>query len=122
PLNPEYPELKWEVLSTANVGIDFGLWKSRVNGTVNFYNNVTTDLFVTQELSRTTGFTSLDINTGKVLNRGVEVMLDIDLVRTKNFLWNVYGNFTYNKNEVLDLGKADEFESGTAIIKEGYPL
>jgi TonB-dependent starch-binding outer membrane protein SusC len=122
PANPEYPELKWEVLSTANVGVDFGLWKSRVNGTVNFYNNVTTDLFVTQELSRTTGFTSLDINTGKVLNRGVEVMLDIDLVRTKNFLWNVYGNFTYNKNEVLDLGKADEFESGTAIIKEGYPI
>lgn len=122
PLSPEYPELKWEVLNTANVGVDFGLWKRRVNGTVNFYNNVTTDLFVTQELSRTTGWTSLDINSGKVLNRGVEVMLDIDLVRTKNVLWNVYGNFTYNKNEVLDLGKAEEFESGTAIIKEGYPI
>ena len=56
-------------------------------------------------------------------NKGIEVDIQGDVVKTKDLVWTVGGNVAYNKNEVTDLAGADEFEIGyTGIIRVGLPL
>ena len=120
--NPPNPDLRWEISRQFNVGFEFGFWNNRLSGEVALYRNNTEDLFVRQQLSRTTGATSLEINTGKMRNQGVEIELKGDVIRAKDFYWNVGVNFSYNDNEITSLGQVDEQEAGTGIYREGRPL
>jgi TonB-linked SusC/RagA family outer membrane protein len=117
-------DLKWEVTTVTNLGIDFELFKNRIYGDVNFYNKITTDLFVNKPLAQSAAapFGSLDINGGKLGNKGVELVLNIEVLRKKNFTWTIFGNGSYNKNEVLDLGGVDAYDAGTSRITKGLPL
>ncbi len=119
---PGNPDLKWEVTTVTNLGVDYELFKNRIYGDINLYNKVTTDLFIQKTLSATSGFTSLDVNAGKLGNKGVEVVLNIEVLRKKDFTWTIFGNASYNKNEVLDLGGLDSYERGTEKITKGFPL
>ncbi|PWJ45031.1 TonB-linked SusC/RagA family outer membrane protein [Sediminitomix flava] len=116
------PDLKWEVSNKFNLGIDFGLFNDRISGTVEVYNDVTTDLFIPVQLSATSGFTSLQMNAGSMRNRGIELQLNTDNLEIEDFRWSTSLNFSYNKNEILDLGQVDQYESGTYLIKEGLPF
>lgn len=117
--NPNY---KWEVIESLNVGVDFKVWKSRISGSIDYYNRKTTDLFLDTQLSLTTGFGSLSKNVGTMRNRGIEVALNADVLRSGDFAWNLNVNYTHNWNKILDLFQEDEFELGTSIIREGLPL
>ncbi len=122
---PGNNKLKWETTSISNLGIDFELLNRRLYGDVNFYNKVTKDLFIAKKLSAVagfgTGFTQ-NINGGKLGNKGVEVVLNGEVVRKKDFVVTVFGNSGYNKNEVLNLAGEPAYEAGTELIKEGFPL
>ncbi len=117
------PDLKWEELNQANLRLEFGFLK-RINGTLDLYNNVTSDLFLQQSLSSAASgaFGAVDINSGKMRNRGVELNMNVDVLNVKGFTWSVNGNLAYNDNEITDLGGEDEFEFGTSIAKEGLPF
>ncbi len=123
-LTPGYTSLKWETTKTTNLGLDFEILNRRVYGDVNVYNKETVDLFVTRNLSATSGFGfyPLDVNAGKLSNKGVEVALTGELIRKKDFLWSVNGNFGYNKNRVKDLGGLNSYEQGTELVAVGMPL
>ncbi len=127
------PNIKWEIGKKFDIGLDFSFFKSRLSGTIDFYNDITSDLFITQTLSYTAGIpddpgtTAVDpnrksINAGEMRNRGIEVLLNADIIRTSNFVLSVNGNITYNQNEITSLGQVDEFELGTSIVKVGLPL
>ncbi|WP_340106243.1 SusC/RagA family TonB-linked outer membrane protein [Rhodohalobacter sp. 8-1] len=122
PSSPGNDDLQWETAYKLNLGVDFSLYEGRLNGTLDVYNENTEDLFIDQQLSRTAGFTSLEINAGSMRNRGIEIGVDGDVIRTRDFLLNLNANFSYNQNEITDLGQVDEFELGTSIIREGLPL
>ena len=122
PLNAGNPQAQWERINTLNAGIDFGLFKNKITGSLDVYNKVTENNIVTQQLSATSGFNSQLINAAKVGNRGVELAINVDVVRSRSITWSLGGNLAYNKNEVLDLGQVNEFELGTSIIREGLPL
>jgi TonB-dependent starch-binding outer membrane protein SusC len=122
PSNVPDPDLKWEVSNVTNLGVDYGLFNNRISGSVDVYNNLTSDLFITSQISRVTGFTSLQRNAGKMQNRGIEVALNTENLNWNGLTWSTNINFTYNKNEILDLGQVSEFEQGTSIIREGLPL
>ena len=92
------PDLKWETVTKFNMGVDFTVWNGRLNGSIDFYNDITSDAFITQQLSRTTGFTSLSINGGKIRNRGVELQLDADVYKTQDLNVNVFANLSYDSN------------------------
>ncbi|GAB3651029.1 TonB-dependent receptor [Echinicola sediminis] len=115
------PQLQWELSNQFNVGFDVGLF-GKLMANIDLYNNLTTRLFVTRQLSRTTGFVSLESNDGKVRNRGVELNLEYNILSTRDFSWSVGGNIAYNDNEIRDLGQVEEFEQGTSIIRVGLPL
>lgn len=66
-------ELRWETSAQTNVGIDFGAFDSRFNLTLDFYNIKTKDLYMSKNISLTSGFGSILANAGSIVNRGIEI-------------------------------------------------
>ena len=122
PSNAGNTNVTWERIKTWNAGIDFGFFQNRINGSVDAYNKKTVGNIISQQLSYTSGFSDLPVNAGTVVNKGVELGLNVDVLRTKDFRWSVGGNIAYNHNEVTDLGQVSEFEQGTELVKVGLPL
>jgi TonB-linked SusC/RagA family outer membrane protein len=122
PTFPGNPDFDWEYAKKFDLGLEFAVLKNRVRSTIDYYNNDTYNLFVSQQLSRTSGFTSLNVNAGTMRNRGVEISLQGDIISSKDWLVTLYGNYAYNKNTITSLGQVNEFESGTSIIRVGLPL
>lgn len=98
-------KLKWEETTQANIGIDFGLFKDRLKGTLDVYQNTTKDALLFRPVSLTSGFTSFPDNVGSLRNSGVDLEVNYALVEDKinNFYVNIYANANYNKNEILSL-------------------
>ncbi|MBS1742795.1 MAG: TonB-dependent receptor [Bacteroidetes bacterium] len=120
--SPGNPNLQWEQKASFNFGIEFGILKNRVSGSVEFYNDKTTNLFYSLPVSQTTGFTTQISNAGSLRNRGIELQLKIVPVKTKQFSWTIDGNFTYNKNTVLSLPNGtDTVNFGSTTLKIGMP-
>jgi TonB-linked SusC/RagA family outer membrane protein len=112
----------WEYANQANIGLDFALFKNKVKATVDVYNKTTKNLFISQQVSRTSGVGSLNTNAGSMRNRGIEVDLSADVVSNRDLKWTVSGNISYNENTILDLGQVNEFILGTSIIRKGLPF
>ncbi|MDH7444491.1 SusC/RagA family TonB-linked outer membrane protein [Aquimarina sp. 2201CG14-23] len=95
--------LKWEEVTQANIGLDFGLFNSRLRGSVDFYRKKTKDLFQSLPITLINGQGTVDANVGDLTNTGVDWNLSYDLIKgndlkvTLNFLGN------YNKNELANL-------------------
>lgn len=103
------PNLKWETSTSANIGLDFGLFAGRVGGSVEIYDTETSDLLIYKSLSQSTGYTNQLVNLGKVQNRGVEVTLNFVPVKTKSLEWDVNLTFSKNQNKILKIdGSVDE--------------
>jgi TonB-linked SusC/RagA family outer membrane protein len=124
PNTPGNPELKIETITKLNVGAELGLWKNRARFVVDVYKNTTEDLFVSVPLGATTGFggTSLPINAGRMSNRGVELTMNVDVIKTKNVDVTLGFNHAINNNKIEDLGPVQEYPQGTGIIRKGAPF
>jgi TonB-linked SusC/RagA family outer membrane protein len=122
PNTPGNPDYDWEYKNELNVGIDFAGWNNRIRTTVEGYRSTTKNLFISQQLSRTSGFGALDINAGSLQNTGIEATVAVDVLATPIFVWSLDANIAYNKNEITDLGQATEYPSGTSIVREGLPI
>jgi TonB-linked SusC/RagA family outer membrane protein len=116
------PNVKWEETKSANVGVDFELFKSKIRGSFDFYNKKTEAFFQQVDLSLTTGTPSLIRNAGTMRNRGIELSLAGDIYTSKLVTITARGNYAYNKNVVLDLEGVNEFETGYILVKEGLPF
>jgi len=95
--------LGWELSNTANLGVDFGLIKGRISGSVDFYDTRTSDLLLDRGLPPTTGVTTVKQNIGKTNNRGVEITLTSTNIRTNNLTWTSNFTFTKNKERISEL-------------------
>lgn len=124
PTTPGNPNLKIETIRKLNIGTDLAFWKNRVRFTADVYSNKTVDLFVSQPLGATTGFggSSLPINAGTMTNKGIELSLSVDVVKTKNIDLTFGINHAINKNKIVDLGLVNEYVTGTSIIRKGLPF
>src|SRR5690606_26364026 len=98
-VNFEKPGLSWEVRKTANVGVEFGLLKDRITGTIDVYSATTKGLYLNRQLSGTNGVNSILTNLGKLRNNGIEFAINAAIVKTRNFNWELGFNHTYNKSE-----------------------
>ena len=121
PLTPGNPNLKIEKIQKTNIGLDFSVWRNRARFTIDAYKNKTIDLFVSQPLVAPSGFggTSLPINAGVMSNKGIEFLVNVDIVKTKDLNVAVGMNHAYNKNTIEDLGLVNEYFLGTFVIREG---
>lgn len=116
--------LKPEISTNYEAGLDIRFFKNRLGIDATFYNNTTRNQIVPVPLDPTTGYTSAIINSGKVRNRGVELIVTAMPVKTRSFQWNATINWSKNQNEVLYLaeefggvGKQDIGYGGNATIQ-----
>jgi TonB-linked SusC/RagA family outer membrane protein len=122
--------LKWEKTTTTNVGLDVSVLNSRVNLSVDWYNNESSNLLIKNKIPTSTGYTYQYQNIGSIRNRGVEVVLNSTNIRTKNFTWTMDFNIAFNRSKVLDIygdGEDNSFiqdyESRMGfLIEKGKPL
>ncbi|MGV8829025.1 MAG: SusC/RagA family TonB-linked outer membrane protein [Breznakibacter sp.] len=110
----------WEKLWTSNLGLHVG-FLNRFDVVAEIYNKRTTDMLMEVPVSMADGgFGYRWDNVGAMINRGAELSVNADIVRTKNFTWNVNANASYNYNEITELYNGlDEYEissSGTKFV------
>ena len=96
-------KLQPEISTNSEIGVDLKFLKSRVGLGVTVYNKTITDLIWQASVPSTTGFTLQTQNLGKITNKGIEISLQVTPIKTKDFEWEVYANFTKNKNLLVEL-------------------
>jgi len=102
------PDLKWETTYTRNIGLDFGLFNSRLSGTFELYFNTTKDLLLEFNTAGT-GYNSQYRNMGETENKGFEIALNGVIIDKENFGLNVGFNIGFNKNKIVTLGIMNDF-------------
>jgi TonB-dependent starch-binding outer membrane protein SusC len=101
--NPDNPDLRWEVTTQTNLGLDLGMFSGRLTATVDLYKKTTKDLLMYRELPLSSGFASIISNVGSIENKGLEITLGGDPL-VGDFKWNTNFNISFNRNTVLDIG------------------
>ncbi len=96
-------DITWETTTALNIGVDFELFKSRLTGSIEYYNKKTTDLLFWFSVPESFGATGYYANIGDKRSQGVELTLSGDIIRNKNITWNVNFNITHNKEKILKL-------------------
>jgi hypothetical protein len=93
------------LLSTEyETGIDIGLFKNRLSLNLTYYNRKTDQDIVTTNISIASGYSNAIVNLGQISNKGIEASLKYNLLNTRDWNWDLVGIFSYNKNDVEDLG------------------
>ena len=119
------PDLSWEQLWSSNLALHLG-FLHRFNVDIEFYNKLTTDmLMLVPQSYANNGFGQRWDNVGAMVNRGVELSANLDVIRTEDFVWNISGNASYNHNEITELYNGlNEYEmSGTSTkLVVGHPV
>jgi hypothetical protein len=96
-------ELKNELTSSYEFGLDLRLFNNRVGIDFTYYNQSTSNQILPVEVSAATGFSSRMINAGEIQNRGMELMLNVVPVKVGDFIWNMDINLARNKSKVISL-------------------
>lgn len=122
-------DLKWETTSQVDLGFDLTLFNGKAEVTFDYYKKNTKDLLASVPLPPSIGFTSSLKNIGEIQNKGIEIGLGSTLVRG-GFKWNIFGQVSFNKNEVVQLAGDEIFGSTNShpfnatinIARVGEPL
>jgi len=97
------PNLQFERIRTLNIGLDFSAFKRKLEGNINFYDSRTHDLLLRRGVPSTTGYQFTYFNAGVLQNKGIELSLTANLVRSDDFRWSVSTNWSNNSNKLLEL-------------------
>lgn len=117
------PNLTWENNAQFDIGIDFGLFNNRISGSVEYFNRESRDLLFAVPQPLSSGINSTLQNTATLYNRGVEANLNIDIVRSKDFSWNMNFNVSTLANEITKMPeKVPEFITGTKKYAVGQSI
>ena len=115
------PNLKWETTYTTNIGLDFQLFKGRLGGTIEMYLSNTHDLLMRRNVPIMNGYNRIWDNVGQTRNKGIEITLNSQNIRTKDFMWSTDINFSLNRDKIIELrgDKIDDIDNKWFI---GKPL
>ena len=123
--NTANDKLKWETTASYNFGIDFGLWKDRLNVVFDAYYKKTSDLLLVVPMGFAAGVTTQLQNVGNVVNKGVELAVSGTLIQRKDLSWTASANLAYNSNEITDMGTTNNVIQGSdnqQILRKGEAL
>ncbi len=125
------PDLKWETTHSLNLGIDFGFFNNKLNGSFEVYKNNVKDLLMEMQITGS-GYNTQYQNVGETKNSGFELTLNYDAINTKNYGLNFSFTLGHNTNEVVSLGSMDSYskpsywastEIGSDyLVKPGKPV
>jgi len=121
-------KLQPEISTDKELGLSLKFFKDRISFDMSLYNKTVTNLIWTSTIPFTTGFTAQTQNLGKITNNGIEISLSFIPIRTKDFEWEIFGNFSKNKNRLVELKAGlDQIDlGGTSAVdfvgRPGYEL
>lgn len=96
-------QLMWEETLAMNFGLDWGLFKNRLNVTAEVYKMKTTNMLMDRGLPTLTGYSKVKANLGQVNNKGLEITINSVNLNTKNLRWTSDLTFSLNRNEIKHL-------------------
>jgi TonB-linked SusC/RagA family outer membrane protein len=106
------PNIQPERATELEFGVDFGLFNNRVTGEITYYDKKVFDLIQPLVTAPTTGVSSTNINAADLVNRGLEVTLGADVVRSSNFTWFVQPIFWFNRSQITRLAIPERLTGG----------
>ncbi|NPD85669.1 SusC/RagA family TonB-linked outer membrane protein [Lentimicrobium sp. L6] len=128
------PDLKWERTAETNLGIDFAIFNSKINGSLEVYYKNTTDLLYPRSTSSegsNLAAVTFD-NAGNIENRGIELYLQAHVINKSNFSYKTSLTMAHNKSKWIELvsegGTGDDgfqnggYVSGRGAIGDGFYL
>lgn len=127
------PDLKWEKTNQYNVGLDLSLLDRKINFVFDVYYKKTKDLLINVPVPLSSGYATVLQNIGGVENKGFEVGVTTENIKTENFAWNSNIVFSLNRNKVTEIGNGvDQFfpvvpngsllQQQPVTVKVGLPL
>jgi TonB-linked SusC/RagA family outer membrane protein len=98
------PALTWEQTATSNIGLDYGFLNNRITGSIDVYEKKTSHLLNNIPQPAGSNFSAFFIaNVGNMTNKGVEFNINAEPIRSRNVVWDVAFNITYNENKITNL-------------------
>jgi len=120
------PDLRWETTSSTNISLEGGLWQDRINFTASFYRKYSKDVLMNVSLPASTGFTNYWDNVAEILNRGIELKLDVHWTKQTKVDWKTTFIVAKNYNELVSIGDytPDAVSGGTndSRVIVGQPI
>lgn len=108
----ENPNLRWEVVQTANIALDFALLSNRLTGNIDFYDKATKNMLYNYTVPVPPyKVNQLQANVGQMSNKGVELTLNYAAIQRNDFTWNVSLIASKFATKVKSLSN-DEFKTG----------
>lgn len=114
--------LHWETQKSLDLGIDFGIFRDRITGSVTYFKRTSADLLFDRPLPPSVGISGINDNIGKVENKGVEIDLTTVNISTPDFRWSTTFNATTVKNKIVELPQESIPGSGYSNLKVGESL
>jgi TonB-dependent starch-binding outer membrane protein SusC len=113
--------LTWEESATANLGVNIAAYQGRINAEFDVFRRLSRNLLLNMPIPANTGWTSVNSNVGKVQNQGFEMGLyTINIDMGRRFRWNTDFNFTYSRNEILELLPGTDYFNTRTMV--GQPI
>ncbi|MCG8412572.1 MAG: TonB-dependent receptor, partial [Bacteroidales bacterium] len=112
------PNLTWEQNALFDLALEFRIFNF-LSGTIDYYNRKTTDLLLKVPLSHVTGHSIMMQNIGEMENKGLEIELSSENIKTSDFKWFTDFNISFNKNRVTKLNNGEPIMTGSKIRKVG---
>ena len=112
-------KLTWEVNKTKSLGIDFGMFRNRISGSIEIFDRGSSELLFDVQQGLSSIVTVRTENIGAMSNKGIEVQLNADVVRSRDITWGIQLNATHVKNEITKLPNGLPIVSGTKRLAEG---
>jgi len=128
------PDLKWETTISRNVGLDFGFLGNKIYGSLDVYWNSTKNILMKVPCDASTGYFYQYQNVGETSNKGFELAIGADILRTKDWSVRVNATYNYNKNSIEKVNKNALADTNTDwgstmkqpyydyLIREGQPV
>jgi len=128
--------ISWETNGNFNAGLEFTLFNNHVTGGLDYFYRKTTDMLFSFPVAPSMGYSSYWANVGDMRNQGVELELNVNLVNTRNFVWDINANITWVDNKILKLDEEKKttkvydhegnayrgYASGSNFIAEGVSM
>jgi len=117
-------DITWEKSKSFNIGLDFELWKGKLEGTVEYFSRKTTDMLYYKPVAASNGYTQIPMNIGAMTNSGLELDLHSKIISKKDFDWSVNLNATFLKNKINELSPDlnGQLIDGNRIYSEGESM
>ncbi len=131
------PDITWETNANFNAGVEFGFWGNRLSGNLEYFYRKTSDMLSFFAVPPSMGYSGYYDNIGDMVNQGVELELNANIMSRRNFTWDFNLNITYVDNKIAKLADANKtmvaytadgfepvwgYSSGNSYYGEGQPL